>query len=101
MIDYISGYIMIYSPTIMGGRIIMLIRNICVNDKNVSFLCKTTHNSVKHNHRVSNTQSPSVKHAITGGKHVVDIWGNTHCVLHSDVIIGLGAYDILCNPYFR
>ena len=60
-------------PTIMGGRIIILIRNICVNDKNVSFLCKTTHNSIKHtitecqthNHRVSNTQSPSVKHAIT------------------------------------
>ena len=61
--------------TIMGGRIIILIRNICANEQKllVSLLCKTTHNSVKHiitkcqthNHRVSNTQSPSVKHTIT------------------------------------
>ena len=78
-------------PTIMGGRIIILIRNICVNEIFFSLLCKTT--------LCRNTQSPSVKHTITGGKHVVDIWENTPCVLHSDVIIGLGLYDILCNPY--
>ena len=63
----------------MGGRII-LIRNMCVNDKNVSFLCKTTHNSVEHtitecqthNHRVSNTQSPE--------ESTLYIYGKTHLV---------------------